>query len=192
MESELVAGYFTEHSSHLFVYFFLAEYSSILLYSTVTVTLFFGGYNFTSFLVLHDFLHFLVTQLEYALVTYSQSSLLLWSNYFLGLFMQFLGLSFLTFFLQSLLQLGLGLFLALVGLGLKIMLILFPYSPFFVLGLKSGLIASLFVLVRATLPRLRYDQLISLCWNQLLPIAIAFIILIPSLIVIFDMAISTF
>lgn len=42
-ESELVAGYFTEHSAMPFAYFFLGEYSSILLISTLTVILFLGG-----------------------------------------------------------------------------------------------------------------------------------------------------
>jgi len=47
-ESELVAGYFTEHSSIPFAYFFLGEYSSILLISTLTVILFLGGWLTTS------------------------------------------------------------------------------------------------------------------------------------------------
>jgi NADH-ubiquinone oxidoreductase chain 1 len=42
------------------------------------------------------------------------------------------------------------------------------------------------VLVRATLPRLRYDQLIDLCWLNLLPVAVALIILVPSILVAFD------
>jgi NADH-ubiquinone oxidoreductase chain 1 len=45
-ESELVAGFFTEHSSIIFVFFFLSEYSSIVLMSSLTAILFFGGYNF--------------------------------------------------------------------------------------------------------------------------------------------------
>ena len=45
MESELVAGFFTEHSSVIFIFFFLAEYSSIVLFSAITAILFFGGYN---------------------------------------------------------------------------------------------------------------------------------------------------
>jgi NADH-ubiquinone oxidoreductase chain 1 len=49
-ESELVAGYFTEHSSIPFAYFFLGEYSSILLISTLTVILFLGGWLTTSFI----------------------------------------------------------------------------------------------------------------------------------------------
>ena len=35
-ESELVAGFFTEHSSTIFVFFFLGEYSSIVLFSCIS------------------------------------------------------------------------------------------------------------------------------------------------------------
>src|ERR1700742_459450 len=44
-ESELVSGFMTEHSSVPFVFFFLGEYSSIVLFSCITSILFFGGYN---------------------------------------------------------------------------------------------------------------------------------------------------
>jgi NADH-ubiquinone oxidoreductase chain 1 len=44
-ESELVSGFMTEHSSIIFVFFFLGEYCSIVLMSTLTSILFFGGYN---------------------------------------------------------------------------------------------------------------------------------------------------
>ena len=57
-----------------------------------------------------------------------------------------------------------------------------------ILGFKTILICLLFVLFRATLPRLRYDQLISLCWLNLLPVAVAFIILVPSILIAFDIA----
>ena len=43
-ESEWVAGFFTEHSSVPFVMFFLAEYASIILMSTLYSILFLGGY----------------------------------------------------------------------------------------------------------------------------------------------------
>jgi len=43
-ESELVSGYFTEHSSVPFVFFFLAEYNSIVLIATLTAIYFFGGF----------------------------------------------------------------------------------------------------------------------------------------------------
>lgn len=117
-ESELVAGFFTEHSSVPFVFFFLAEYSSIVLFSCITAILFLGGYNFPEIIINGSFIN-----------------------------------------LQSI-----------------------------VLGLKTCIFCFLFVLFRATLPRLRYDQLISLCWINLLPIAVAFIILVPSILVAFDIA----
>jgi NADH-ubiquinone oxidoreductase chain 1 len=43
-ESELVSGFMTEHSAVIFVFFFLAEYASIVLISILISILFFGGY----------------------------------------------------------------------------------------------------------------------------------------------------
>jgi NADH-ubiquinone oxidoreductase chain 1 len=43
----------------------------------------------------------------------------------------------------------------------------------------------IFIWVRASFPRIRFDQLMSFCWTVLLPILFAFIILIPSLLYIF-------
>jgi NADH:ubiquinone oxidoreductase subunit H len=44
MESELVSGFMTEHAAVVFVFFFLAEYGSILLMCILTSILFIGGY----------------------------------------------------------------------------------------------------------------------------------------------------
>jgi len=116
MESELVAGFFTEHGATIFVFFFLGEYSSIVLFSCISSIFFLGGYHMPEIFLNDSFLNF-----------------------------------------QSI-----------------------------ILGLKTCFFCFLFVLFRATLPRLRYDQLISLCWLYLLPIAVAFIILIPSILTAFD------
>src|SRR6195952_435742 len=43
-ESELVSGFMTEHSASVFVFFFLAEYASIILICVLNSILFFGGY----------------------------------------------------------------------------------------------------------------------------------------------------
>jgi NADH-ubiquinone oxidoreductase chain 1 len=43
-ESELVSGFMTEHSAVIFVFFFLAEYASIVLICIFTTLLFLGGY----------------------------------------------------------------------------------------------------------------------------------------------------
>jgi NADH-ubiquinone oxidoreductase chain 1 len=48
-ESELVAGFFTEHSSVPYVMFFLAEYGSIILMSSLFSILFLGGYHVPTF-----------------------------------------------------------------------------------------------------------------------------------------------
>jgi NADH-ubiquinone oxidoreductase chain 1 len=117
-ESELVAGFFTEHSSVPFVFFFLAEYSSIVLFSCITAILFFGGYNFPEIIFNNSIIN-----------------------------------------LQAI-----------------------------ILGLKTCIFCFMFVWFRATLPRLRYDQLIDLCWVNILPIAVAFIIFVPSILVAFDIA----
>lgn len=110
-ESELVAGYFTEHSAMPFAYFFLGEYSSILLMSTLTVLLFLGGW-LTSF------------------------PILIFKN---GI--------------QS-----------------------------FILGLKVAFVFFSFIWVRATFPRWKYTQLIVICWTSLLPLTLAFTILVPAII----------
>ena len=43
-ESELVSGFMTEHAAVIFVFFFLAEYASIVLICILNTMLFLGGY----------------------------------------------------------------------------------------------------------------------------------------------------
>ena len=51
-ESELVAGFFTEHSAIGFVYFFLGEYTSILTISTLMSILYFSSSFGLTFMLL--------------------------------------------------------------------------------------------------------------------------------------------
>jgi len=117
-ESELVAGFFTEHSAMPFVFFFLAEYCSIVLMSAFSAILFMGGYHFPYLIENHTFIN-----------------------------------------LQSI-----------------------------VLAVKTCFFCFLFVWFRATLPRLRYDQLMQAMWTGLLPVVIGLIIIVPSILVAFDIA----
>jgi NADH-ubiquinone oxidoreductase chain 1 len=45
-ESELVSGFMTEHAAVIFVFFFLAEYASIVLMCILNSILFLGGFLF--------------------------------------------------------------------------------------------------------------------------------------------------
>src|SRR5436189_139116 len=58
-ESELVSGFMTEHAAIIFIFFFLAEYASIVLICVLTTILFLGGY-------LYDYLPiYLFTLIQY-------------------------------------------------------------------------------------------------------------------------------
>jgi NADH-ubiquinone oxidoreductase chain 1 len=54
------------------------------------------------------------------------------------------------------------------------------------LGLKSSILVFVFIWVRASFPRIRFDQLMSFCWTVLLPLLFAFIVLIPCVLFQFD------
>nr|YP_011002164.1 NADH dehydrogenase subunit 1 [Profenusa thomsoni]WPN89816.1 NADH dehydrogenase subunit 1 [Profenusa thomsoni] len=53
------------------------------------------------------------------------------------------------------------------------------YSIFFYINL--GLISFLFIVIRGTLPRLRYDKLMSMAWKSFLPVSLNFLVFILSL-----------
>jgi NADH-ubiquinone oxidoreductase chain 1 len=54
------------------------------------------------------------------------------------------------------------------------------------LGLKACVMIFVFIWARASFPRIRYDQLMSFCWTILLPLVIAFIILLPCILYSFE------
>ena len=114
-EAELVSGYNVEYSSMGFALFFLAEYSNIILMSTLTTILFLGGW-----------------------------------------------LPFFDFYL-------------------------FNFIPkLFWFSIKVGFIIYFFIWVRASLPRYRYDQLMTLGWKRLLPLSLGYLVFIFSFLLIFD------
>jgi len=61
-ESELVSGFMTEHSAAIFVFFFLAEYASIVLICIFTSILYIGGYlNIVNLDLVKPILNFIIT-----------------------------------------------------------------------------------------------------------------------------------
>ena len=51
-----------------------------------------------------------------------------------------------------------------------------PFLNSFLLALKTLFFMNLFVIVRATYPRMRYDQLMEFCWKFILPITLAWFV----------------
>lgn len=49
-------------------------------------------------------------------------------------------------------------------------------SPYVWLGLKTGLFVVFFIVIRAALPRFRYDQLITLGWKVFLPLTLGWLV----------------
>jgi hypothetical protein len=56
----------------------------------------------------------------------------------------------------------------------------------YIFGIKIVTIVFFFIWVRASFPRLRYDQLMSLCWKELLPLVFGYIIFSISIFSTFD------
>jgi NADH-quinone oxidoreductase subunit H len=54
------------------------------------------------------------------------------------------------------------------------------------LGLKVGVFAVLFVIIRAVLPRYRYDQLMQIGWKIFIPVTLGWLILIAGLLIGFN------
>jgi len=141
-ESELVSGFMTEHAAIIFVFFFLAEYASIVLICILISILFAGGYLLDTTPLIYLIQN---TKLEFSI---NQENLSL---------------------IDSLIE---GIFYGVI------------------LAFKTCLMIFVFIWARASLPRIRYDQLMSYCWIILLPIVVAFIILIPCILYSFEIICS--
>ena len=50
------------------------------------------------------------------------------------------------------------------------------------LAIKTSFLIFVFIWVRASFPRIRFDQLMSVCWTVLLPLVIAYVILMPCIV----------
>ncbi len=58
------------------------------------------------------------------------------------------------------------------SMGWLVIVVSYLIGPMLIMPIKIGFFIFLFIFARATLPRLRYDQLMSLGWKTLLPIGI--------------------
>jgi NADH-ubiquinone oxidoreductase chain 1 len=146
-ESELVSGFMTEHAAVVFVFFFLAEYASIVLMCILASILFIGGY-----LLWNPSFFFYISDLIISNILFIDE------------------INYLKYYVENTSNNAIleGLF---YGLSL---------------GLKTSIFIFIFIWVRASFPRIRFDQLMSFCWTVLLPIVFAIIILVPSILYSFN------
>jgi NADH-quinone oxidoreductase subunit H len=159
-ESELVAGFHTEYASFKFAMFFIAEYTSMITVSCLCSILFFGGW-------LSPF------PASWTFTTYLPSVLLIP----FGLWVIWDGMRYETIFGKLILP-GAGTVITALGA----VFLLFPAVNEFIQGpfwLLSKIFVFLFVYVwmRGTLPRFRYDQLMSFGWKLLLPVSLANVVI---------------
>ena len=158
-ESELVAGFHTEYASFKFAMFFIAEYTSMTTISCLCSILFFGGW-LSPFPASWTWTHYLPSVI---LIPF-------------GLWVIWDGIRYETIFGRVILPV-VG--MAITALGA--VFVLYPGVNEFIQGpfwLLSKIFVFLFIYVwmRGTLPRFRYDQLMAFGWKLLLPVSIVNVI----------------
>jgi NADH-quinone oxidoreductase subunit H len=152
-ENELVAGYHTEYSSMKFAAFFMAEYSNMVTVCAMTTTLFLGGW-----LPLwpasggSNFIPAIVFLISGAIALYHGLHPARRRDGFT------LPVVAVVFFLLAVLFLVPALQGALL--------------PLFWFAAKTGALLFLFIWIRGTLPRFRYDQLMAFAWKFMFPVAV--------------------
>lgn len=155
-ETELVSGFHTEYSSLTFAAFFMAEYANIITACCVGTLLFLGGWHplwpsaFWS-----DWVPALVNLIAAGILFFHGGQALRtrkwdrWSFPAAGVIMLLLAVIFAIPLLQPVLV------------------------PLFWFGSKVLALIFIFIWIRGTLPRFRYDQLMRFAWTFMFPVAVA-------------------
>ncbi|MBM4392440.1 MAG: NADH-quinone oxidoreductase subunit H [Deltaproteobacteria bacterium] len=194
-EAELVAGYHTEYSSFRFALFFMAEYANMIVAAAVTATLFFGGYNvpFITGQMLREHADLLVMLagfgavpafLTFAVIAIKRQSRpfyqsipkddprqrepLFFASVWGGAAVAHLGLGLLG--ALGMISGPLGVEINGTHLGPEVVAFVAQLTA---LSVKVLIGCWIFIWVRWTLPRFRYDQLMNLGWRYMLPLSLA-------------------
>jgi len=190
-ESELVAGFHVEYSSMKFGMFFMGEYVAMFTSSAIIVTLYFGGYQLpwltTETLVNHAGIVSFLLMLAVPAFAFLFSLWIRKNNkshydrpddprvreaqvYIKALWVLVGGIEVLLLFFMVLSG----------GAAANILVALLQIITFLV---KTTLMCFVYVWVRWTLPRFRYDQLQSLGWQTLLPLSLLNILVTSAVVV---------
>ena len=190
-ESELVAGYHTEYSAMRFGLFQVGEYSAMSASSAIIVTLFFGGYQipWLDTQAIQSNINYIITIIA-ILIPVKIYFLTKWmkkNNKAIGVnksreketkiltfIFWLIGLSIVTI-LIIFLTIGLG------TNGINIATAIIQIGTFLI---KFFMMAFVYIWVRWTVLRFRYDQLQMLGWKVLIPLALLNIIITAIIVVI--------
>ncbi len=163
-ESELVAGYMTEYSGFRWALFFLAEYGSIFVVAGAAITLFWGGW-------LRPFpsVGFLEVPLDYGVPVVLFLGSGLWSFKLTARLRR-------KSYWRAAVMAAVAVLLIAIGLVFLIPAANAALAPLFWFFFKVGLVVYLFIWVRGTFPRFRYDQLMGIGWKYLIPLGMVFVL----------------
>lgn len=165
-ENELVAGFHTEYSSTGFAAFFTAEYINMVTVSAVATTLFLGGWHSPVPGAGGWILPVLIFLFFAAVLIYNGmfNGVRKWDRYTWPAF---------------------GVLFGLIGLVFAVPLLQPILVPIFWFAAKTGAILFLFIWIRGTLPRFRYDQLMGFTWKYLFPAAVVNLLVTALLVAVF-------
>ncbi len=162
-EAELVAGFHTEYSGMKFAFFFLAEYTNMIVVSSIVTILFFGGW-------LRPFPNV-------AWLGWLENGWLFFGPLAAGAFLGWLvdqrtgtGLRFM--FAGGLSGAVAGFGIAWMDVGGLAATRVPAVSGAFWFFFKVSLFLFMYIWFRGTYPRYRYDQLMNLGWKWLLPLSV--------------------
>jgi len=178
-ESEIVGGFHTEYGAMKFGLFFVGEYVAMSVSSAVIVTLFFGGYNLpwvsTAFLREHISVFCAVFMVLMPLFSYLFVKWMKKNNAWIKKddirnreTKQIIKVLWIVNIATVLLLLYFG-FISKSDISGDILGAIVQFCTFVV---KLFMMNLVYIWVRWTLPRFRYDQLQMLCWKYLLPISL--------------------
>ena len=162
-ESELVAGYHTEFSGFRWALYMLAEWGNILVVCAVAVTLFLGGWlrpfpNVSFFRFAFDAIFPLLTFVGIAAYCVNRVRFMYYRH-------EIAMLSTMAFVF------------AMAGIAFLVPMMQETLAGLYWFFLKLGMLIYIFIWLRGTLPRVRYDQLMSFGWKFLIPVALGAIAL---------------
>jgi NADH-quinone oxidoreductase subunit H len=152
-ETELVAGFHTEYSSMKFAAFFMAEYANMVTAASMTTTLFLGGWQ-------------------------PLFPVELGSNFVAPALFAFVGAICLYHGLHPARRLDritlpvFAVIFFLIAAALLVPAVVSILIPVFWFAAKTGFLLFVWIWIRGTLPRFRYDQLMGFAWKVLFPASV--------------------